>query len=86
MDTTILGIIGENPMVIIITTATRAADIITGIRSAIRSMEIGTRDGTYSYPAPPYVEEVFLGHCLGRSHDSERWEAGCGAAEAYESL
>ena len=33
-------------MAIIITTATRATDIITDIQSAIRSMRIGTRDGT----------------------------------------
>jgi hypothetical protein len=45
-DTTILGITGENPMVIIITMVTRAGGIITDIRSALRSMEITMRDGT----------------------------------------
>jgi hypothetical protein len=33
-------------MAIIITTVTRATDIITDIRIAMRSMEIVTRDGT----------------------------------------
>jgi hypothetical protein len=39
-------ITGESPMVIIITIATRARDIITDIQSALRSMEIAMRDGT----------------------------------------